>query len=376
MRNCLVALACILLLGCSGTGKQSADLPDTVAYSPRYAEGFELLEGADGSSLLVTRMPWQGADSSSATSLYISAGGENAPGGFNGQIIKAPAQRIACMSSSHIAMLDALGLADRVVAVSGMRFISNPYVLAHKDEIADIGYDNNIDYEKLVGAAPDLVLLYGVSGPSPAEGKLRELGIPYAYISEYIESSPLGKAEWLVPMAEIAGCRELGEEAFARIPQRYDSLRALAAEAGSRPKVMINTPYGDFWHMASGDSYLGRLIADAGGDYLCSHIKGSESQPIDIEQAYLYASQADKWINVGQCKSKADLLAQLPRFADVKPVVSGEIYNSVLRTDSLGRNDFWETGAVRPDLVLQDLIKIFHPELLADSAFTYYKKLE
>lgn len=375
MRLFISVLACILLVGCRGSDAQNASLSQTVAYAPRYAEGFEILE-EDHGTVLVTRTPWQGADSASASSLFISYGGEDAPSGFKGQAINGPARRIACMSSSHIAMLDALGLADRVVAVSGMRFISNPYILAHKDDIVDIGYDNNIDYEKLVGASPDLVLLYGISGPSPAEGKLRELGIPYAYISEYIEASPLGKAEWLVPMAEIAGCREKGIEAFDRIPERYDSLRTLAAQAPSRPKVMINTPYGDLWHMASADSYLGRLIADAGGDYLCSNIKGNESKPIDIEQAYLYASQADKWINVGQCKSKADLLAQLPRFADVKPVATGEIYNSVLRTDSLGRNDFWETGAVRPDLVLQDLIKIFHPELLSDSSFTYYKRLE
>lgn len=372
--------ACLLLLGCTGAGKQSAVVPEQLAYAPSYAQGFEIREweSADGKkgSLVTTLAPWQGADSASATSLYISGDGQGAPAGFRGQALKGPAMRIACMSSTHVAMLDALGLADRVVAVSGMRFITNPYIKANKDRIADIGYDSNFDYEKLVGAAPDLVLLYGISGPSPAEGKLRELGIPYAYIGEYTEASPLGKAEWIVALAEIAGCRGAGEEAFAEIPRRYYELKALASQAPERPKVMINTPYGDLWHMASSDSYVGKLIADAGGEYLCSEIKGNESQPIDIEQAFLLASQADKWINLGQCKTKADLLAQLPRFAGVKPVADGEIYNSVLRTDSLGRNDFWETGTIHPDLVLQDLIKIFHPEMLADSAFTYYKRLE
>lgn len=366
-----VASIWLLLAGCGGSGHNGGDLPSDIAYAPIYALGFEIFEG-DDAKMVVSLTPWQGADSASATSLIIG----EAPNGYKGQAIKEPAKRIACMSSTHVAMLDALGLADRVVAVSGMRFITNPYVLAHKDEIADIGYDSNFDYEKLVAVRPDLVLLYGVNGPSVAEAKLRELGIPFAYLSEYIEPSPLGKAEWLVALAEITGCRQAGEEVFAKIPERYDSFKALAATASERPKVMINTPYGDFWHMASSDSYVGRLIDDAGGDYLCPGIKGNESQPIDMEQAFLLASQADKWINTGQCKSKAELLAQLPRFAKTKPVAAGEIYNSVLRTDSLGRNDYWETGAIRPDLVLQDLVKIFHPELLADSAFAYYKKLE
>ena len=113
-------------------------------------------------------------------------------------------------------MLDALGQADRVVGVSGRNYISNKYVTTHPEAVADIGFDGNIDYELLLAQRPDLVLLFGVSGASGMESKLLEMGIPFCYIGEYLEESPLGKAEWLVAIAEITDSRE----------KRRSSLRA------------------------------------------------------------------------------------------------------------------------------------------------------
>ncbi len=113
------------------------------------------------------------------------------------------------------------------------------------------------------------MLLFGVSGASGMESKLLEMGIPFCYIGEYLEESPLGKAEWLVAIAEITDSREKGEAVFEPVPERYDALRAKVAAATSKhPKVMINTPYAGSWFMASTESYVARLIADAGGDYI------------------------------------------------------------------------------------------------------------
>ena len=163
-------------------------------------------------------------------------------------------------------MLDALGQVDRVVGVSGRNYISNKYVTTHPEAVADIGFDGNIDYELLLAQRPDLVLLFGVSGASGMESKLLEMGIPFCYIGEYLEESPLGKAEWLVAIAEITDSREKGEAVFEPVPERYDALRAKVAAATSKhPKVMINTPYAGSWFMASTESYVARLIADAGG---------------------------------------------------------------------------------------------------------------
>lgn len=213
-----------------------------------------------------------------------------------------------------------------------------------------------------------------VSGASAMEPKLRELGIPYAYMGEYLEQSPLGKAEWLVAVAEIAGMRERGEEVFREIPLRYDSLKTLAAKAEQKPVVMLNTPYGDSWLMAPPSSYVARLIADAGGQYVYTQDTGNQSRPIDTEEAYRLAEMSDCWINVGSAASLRELAEIVPKFMDTRPVREGRVYNNNRRTNPSGGNDYWESGVIHPDLILQDLIRIFHPEL-TDAEPTYYRKL-
>lgn len=349
------------------TGLEEITIPESVTtIESSGAEGMK-------STILKTYAPWQGAEGEE-TQLFIARNGEQAPADFPGQVLDGDARRIVCMSSTYIAMLDALGEPQRVVGVSGIDYISNPYVASHKEQIGDVGYDGNMNYERLLSLSPDIVLLFGVSGASAMEPKLRELGIPYAYMGEYLEQSPLGKAEWLVAVAEIAGMRERGEEVFREIPLRYDSLKTLAAKAERKPVVMLNTPYGDSWLMAPPSSYVARLIADAGGQYVYTQDTGNQSRPIDTEEAYRLAEMSDCWINVGSAASLKELAEIVPKFMDTRPVREGRVYNNNRRTNPSGGNDYWESGVIHPDLILQDLIRIFHPEL-TDAEPTYYRKL-
>lgn len=371
----LVVMALLLLVssGCrrgQATAFAADGFRDTL-YAPRHAGGFCILGAPDCASVMVeSRNPWQGADSV-CTRLLILRDGEEAPEGFDGQILHGDAARVVAMSSTHVAMLDALGRTGNIVGVSGRDFIST--LLG--DDVADVGYDGNIDYEALMGASPDLVLLYGVGAPSAMEGKLRELGIPYIYVGDYLEESPVGKAEWLVAIGETAGMRDAAERRFAAIDSAYTALCRRVDSVSARPRVMLNTPYGDAWFMPTADNYMARLISDAGADYVCADLRGNKSATIDIEQAYMLASGADFWLNTGQTSDMRSLLAQCPRFADTAPVLAGRVYNNTLRSTPGGGNDFYESAIVHPDLVLRDLIKIFHPELVGEE-FTYYRKVE
>lgn len=368
----------ITIVSCGGNGNSSVSTYADSIYIPEYASGFRIL-GAEGTSSVIIESvnPWQGADSV-VTRLFIACDGEEPPQGFDGQVIEGNARRIVAMSSTHIAMLDVIGETARVVGVSGMDFISNDAVRSHRDSIGDVGYDGNVNYELLLSLQPDIILLYGTNGASGMEPKLKELGIPYVYIGEYLEDSALGKAEWIVVVAEIVGKRDEGIKAFSAIPERYNAIREKAADClkrNSRPKVMINLPYGDSWFMASTSSYLVRLIEDAGGDYVYKKNNSNESRPIDLEEAFMLVSASDKWINVGQTRSLDELRKNYPKFAATKPVVSGEVYNTTGRVAANGANDYWERGVVEPDVVLRDMVMIFHPEL-ADSDLVYYEKLK
>ena len=368
----------ITIVSCGGNGNSSVSTYADSIYLPEYASGFRIL-GAEGRSSVIIESvnPWQGADSV-VTRLFIARDGEEPPQGFEGQVIEGDARRIVAMSSTHIAMLDVIGETARVVGVSGMDFISNDAVRSGRDSIGDVGYDGNVNYELLLSLQPDIILLYGTNGASGMEPKLEELGIPYVYIGEYLEDSALGKAEWIVAVAEIVGKRDEGIKAFSAIPERYNAIREKAANClkhGSRPKVMINLPYGDSWFMAPTGSYLVRLIEDAGGDYIYKKNNSNESRPIDLEEAFMLVSASDKWINVGQTRSLDELRKNYPKFAATKPVLSGEVYNTTGRVAANGANDYWERGVVEPDVVLRDMVMIFHPEL-ADSDLVYYEKLK
>ena len=157
---------------------------------------------------------------------------------------------------------------------------------------------------------------------------------------------------------------------------RYDALKKRVSDAGLKaPKVMINTPYGDSWFMPSVTNYSARLIKDAGGDYVYSKNTGNNSEAIDLEEAFLLASEADVWINPGQCRSLADFRDTCPKFMNVPAVANGRIFNNNLRMSAGGGNDYFESAVVRPDLVLRDLIKIFYPSLVRED-FTYYRQLK
>ena len=278
------------------------------------------------------------------------------------------------MSSTYIAMLDALGEPQRVVGVSGIDYISNPYVASHKEQIGDVGYDGNMNYERLLSLSPDIVLLFGVSGASAMEPKLRELGIPYAYMGEYLEQSPLGKAEWLVAVAEIAGMRERGEEVFREIPLRYDSLKTLAAKAETKTR-------------RHAEHSLRRLLADGSAFELCRPADRRRRRTIRLYPGHgqsvaphrhgggIPAGRNVRLLDQRRSAASLKELAEIvPKFMDTRPVREGRVYNNNRRTNPSGGNDYWESGVIHPDLILQDLIRIFHPEL-TDAEPTYYRKL-
>ena len=371
-----LSLFIVILVACNG--KHTASLIDfcNQLYTPEYASGFSI-KSADGyeSSIITVTNPWQGADSIT-TQLFIARGGESAPEGFTGQVLEGDASRIVAMSSTHIAMLDAVGEAGRVAGVSGIDYISNPVIAANRDSIGDVGYEGNINYELLLSLDPDLVLLYGVNGASSMEGKLNELGIPFMYVGDYLEESPLGKAEWMVALSEVVGKRTEGEQVFGSIPVRYNDLKKRVADTVlDAPSVMLNTPYGDSWFMPSTESYVARLVKDAGGDYIYKNNTGNSSMPIDLEEAYKLTSEADMWLNVGMANTLDELRTSCPKFSDTRCFRNGSVWNNNLKTNAAGGNDYYESAVVNPDILLRDLVKIFHPELVEED-FVYYKQLK
>ena len=372
----IFSVLAIFSISCSSAGNASVEY-DTVHYSPEYASGFDIVGNMGCSSRVVrVKCAWQEADST-AMELFIARGGERPPKGFKGQVLEDHASRLAVMSSSYVGLLSSLDACDSIAAISGKKFISDPEILRRMDDILEISSDSDPDYEGLLSCPVDLVLIYGISSQSPMEKKLVSLGIPYFYMGEYLEEDPLGRAEWIVPLAEILGIREKGESEFRSIVHRYDSLKTVAAGLSSRkrPAVMLNSPYGDTWFMASPRSSIVRMIRDAGGEYVYKGNDTNRSTPVDREEAFMLASSADIWLDTGSISTLEELARACPGFASVECFRKGLVYNNDARKSPGGGNEFWETAPAHPDLVLQDLIRIFHPEATVCDSLYYYRKL-
>ncbi len=353
-----VAIATLfILVSCTSVGEKQDFAHVATIYQPTHASGFEIVVDGEQNTLLRVTRPWQG-ESVEEQQLAIFVDAKSAEG-YTGQRIIGPARRVVCMSTSHIAMLDALDMVEAVVGVSGKQYVMNEHI-ATNDSVVDVGYDSNLDYERLLLLRPDVVLLYGVSAENTSvTAKLRELRIPYLYLGDYVEQSPLGKAEWLVAVAEIMGCRERGEALYAGIVERYEAVKSDIEHVAERPKVMFNTPYQDVWYMPSDESYMVRLVEDSGGEYIYkgkNHSSGSVG--ISLEEAYMLVVKADVWMNVGQCSTLDELRSAAPHFAHTPVVVRGEVYNNNARATAAGGSDFWESAIVRPDVVLEDMATI------------------
>lgn len=358
-------------VSCGGDGGSRTD-GDTLRplYETRHAQRFALLTDDRGPVLRVMN-PWQGADSVAydyrlvADTAVVLRPGE----------IRWPIRSAVCMSSTHVAFLDAVGRSDAVKGVSGLNFIANPAV--HAAGAKEVGYDNNLDYETIVALRPDVVFMYGLTGENAAAAKLRQLGVPVVYISDYLENDPLGRAEWIVPFGLLAGRMEQAVERFMHTENEYNTLgERVASQVGKRPGVMLNAPYKDVWYLPGDRSYMVRLLEDAGGDYLGKGEDTDVSRPVSAEKALLMMAEADFWLGPGMAQNMAQLKADNRRFADLPVVRRGDVYNNNARTTPTGGSDFWESGVVRPDVVLADLVRILHPELLPDHELYYFRKLE
>lgn len=280
-------------------------------------------------------------------------------------MLAEPADNIICMSSSHVAYLDAIGADSLITAVSGIRYISSPSIRSRfgAGSLYDIGYEASLDYERVLALNPDLLVAYTVAGAEPQYlAKLKTLGVPVLILYDHLENHPLARAEYVRLFGALTGRQEIADSVFTAVQERYEALAASVRErmASAPVRALLNVPYGDSWYIPGAENYMSRLIRDAGGEVLGAAEGESRSRVICLEDAYRMSQRADVWLNPGHCRTREELSRIHQLFPSFGPVAKGlPVYNNTLRTTPGGGNDFWESGAVRPDLVLEDLVQIF-----------------
>lgn len=368
----LILVACIFL-ACDRKGAEGETAIDSTWV--RYARGFTVKKENELTHVFIT-YPYQGA-TSGYHYMLIPKGSTRPETSSDVQVIEVPIDKIVCTATTHIPHLDYLGLTDRLVGFPTTDYISSDKMRQRIDngEVTDLGIDKGMDLEKLFSLHPSMVMGYTMSADLGQLKKIQELDIPVVVNGEYLERDPLGRAEWIKFTSLFFDREQQADSVFNAIEQEYNRVKALTASANSRPKVMSGIVYGDTWFLPGGRNYAATLLRDAGCDYLWSDNESQGYLELSFESVYQKAREADLWIGVGSFNTLNELKAAEGRYDLFKPFTTGEVYSYNARIGAKGGSDFLETGYLRPDLILRDLVKIAHPDLAKDYSLYFHKKL-
>jgi iron complex transport system substrate-binding protein len=374
-----IFLFTFLIVSCIGkSGSESGKiLKAGTGYITR-AERIKI-DKLSGSVTVTILNPWQGANNVNLIYHLVRRGSAIPAGMDSSTIIFVPVKKIICMSTTHVAMISALNEENTISGVSGTSYVFSEKIIKNigKGLVEDVGYEANLNKELILKISPDLVMMYGIGSESAGyTGKIRELGVKVIFNADYLETDPLGKAEWIKLFGALYCNENLADSIYTSEFQEYNTLKSFIEQhISARPKVLLGLPYKDTWFISPGNSFISKLIGDAGGDYLWHNTESSVSMPFGIEKVYLGALTAEYWLNIGSVSSKNDIISVDQRLKDLPCYKNGNLYNNNKRVTIKGGNDFWESGAVYPHLILKDIATILHPELFNDKELVFYRKI-
>jgi len=371
-------IALLIFSGCRYSNNRTTDEISDKVNQITKAERFTL-EKKNGWTEIKIINPWQGASGVNQVFYLVKRGTKMATLPDSSSVIFVPVRKIICTSTTHIAMIEALGEINSVVGVSGTNLIYSPEVIknVNKGLVGDIGYDANLNKELIIKLSPDLIMIYGIGSESTGYvGKVKELGIKVIMNADYLETDPLSRTEWIKLFGALYCKENLADSIFESEVEKYIKLKKYIEQNISvRPKVLLGLPFKDTWYVSSGNSFISKLISDAGGDYLWRDTESSISMPYGIENVYLRGLTADYWLNVGSISSKNEISAVDQRLNDLPCFKNDNLFNNNKRVTSNGGNDYWESGSLYPHLLLKDIATILHPEVFEDHELVYYKKI-
>lgn len=272
--------------------------------------------------------------------------------------IKIPINKLICLSTTHIGFIKALNEQNSVVGLSGLNYVYDSLIREKikNNLIYDVGFETSLNIETILSLKPDLVLAYDLDGTmTHLFNILNKNSIPVIEVNEYLENHPLGRAEWIKFFGILFDKEKQANELFNYVAQSYDSIKK-TIDKKVKPNVAVNIPFNGIWFTPGGQSYFAKLIEDAGGNYIFKNFNTNQSVPIQIETIFEKIDSIDILLNPSSYTSKKQIIVSDKRLKKIIEKV--KIYNNNKKTNGLA-NDFWESGVVFPNLILEDLKKCF-----------------
>lgn len=364
----------LLLSACGGgsrTSSHSETPVDTVKF--RYAENIRILKFKNYTKVEL-RNPW---DTLKTLHTYILTDRDNTDTGNlpEGTIIRTPLSNAIVYSSVHNSLLAETGAIESIAGVCDIQYIKHPQIKAmyEKGSIADCGSSMSPDIEKIIDLNADAVLLSPFEN-SGGYGRIESIGIPIIECADYMETSPLGRAEWMKFYGLLTGKEKETVSLFKKIEQEYLTLKQMAKDVPNRPTVITELKYSSAWYVPGGKSTTAKMIDDAGADYIFSYTTESGSVPMSFETVLDKGQKADFWLikyNQKQDKTYSELKKDYSPYTNFDAWKNKRIFGC-----NTSYVNFYEETPFHPEALLRDLIIIFHPEIMKDEKTRYFTGLK
>lgn len=355
----------LFLVGCKKTTQQTEDVVG-VSNEIQYAKGFEIYDYTDFKILKITQ-PWPGATTSST---YVLANDvNNIPDSLADLTkIQIPIQRIVATSTTHIPSLVVLNEANSLQAFPGLDFISSEEVraLIAENKIKEIGDGVGLNFELTVDVSPEVVIANGGNDSYEKYQQIQQAGIPVIYNGDWVEYTPLGKAEWIKLFGVLYDKADEANAFFDKVVHEYNEAKSLVETVDNKPEVFSGAMFEDVWYAPQGDSWTSQIIADAGGEYLWADKSGTGSLSMAFEQVLDDAQQVEYWIGPAQFTSYVEMQNANIHYKEFEAFQNKKVYTYSAKKGATGGLIFYEEATNRPDELLKDYIRVLHPELLPE----------
>lgn len=366
-------LAFCIFISCAGKQQKNNHTEAGEPVKLSYATGFTIMKSPDYTTVTVLN-PWK---EGTVYSRYYLVKDPQQATPEDGKKVVIPLQSMVANSATQLEFLQLLGVIDKVTGVCDSRYIYNPRILqgVQKGRIKDLGDAFNLDMENLLMLRPQAIMTSAYNAEDENSKRMEQTGLTLIYNIEWQEKTLLGRAEWIKFIGAFYDKEAQADSIFAVVSDRYNTLKKQAGALSSAPSVMSGQDFRGTWSMPAGRSFNAQLFRDAGANYFYSNDSTSGSIPSTIENALINFRDADVWLG-----TQANTLEELGnidgKYKLFKAYREKNVYNYNKRTNANGGNDYWESAVARPDLLLSDLIKVFHPYLLPDYELFYVQKLK
>ncbi len=291
--------------------------------------------------------------------------------------ITIPIERVVLTSTTHIPMLEALEETDKLVGFPNTEYISSTLTRKRIENghITDLGKEEHINLELLINLAPDALIAFAMKNGNAVISNVKKSGIQVLLNNDWLEETPLGRAEWIKFFGALFDKSKMADSIFSQIETDYLKAKRIAKNAKTKPTILAGVMFKDTWNLPAGDSFVAQFLKDANTNYLWNNTSGTGSLQFSFETVYDKGHNADFWLAPGHYNSQSQLLEANDQYQNFKAFTNNKVYSFTLKKGPTGGTVYYEYAPLNPHIVLQDIIKITHPELLTDYQPQFLQKL-